>query len=57
MPGPGEYDCFGNSAVDVPPSTELTVKNNQFNTATFTGYPFETIPNKPMIVGKTHGQM
>lgn len=33
----------------------LTVKNNRFNTATLTGYAFETIPNKPIIVGKTHG--
>jgi len=33
----------------------LTVKNNRFNTATLTGYAFETIPNKPIIIGKTHG--
>jgi len=33
----------------------LTVKGNRFDTATLTGYAFETIPNKPIIVGKTHG--
>jgi len=33
----------------------VTVKNNRLNTATLTGYAFETIPNKPIIVGKTHG--
>jgi hypothetical protein len=33
----------------------LTVKNNWFNTATLTGYAFETIPNKPIVIGKTHG--
>jgi hypothetical protein len=33
----------------------LTIKNNRFNTATLTGYAFETIPNKSIIIGKTHG--
>jgi hypothetical protein len=33
----------------------LTVKNNRFNTATLTGYAFETIPNKSIIIGKTQG--
>jgi len=33
----------------------LTVKNNWFDTETLTGYAFETIPNKPIIIGKTHG--
>lgn len=33
----------------------LTVKGDGFNTATLTGYAFETIPNKPIIIGKTHG--
>jgi hypothetical protein len=33
----------------------LTVKNNRLNTATLTGYAFETIPNKSIIVGKTRG--
>ena len=33
----------------------LTVKNNWFNTATLTGYAFETIPNKSIIIGKTQG--
>ena len=26
-------------------------------TATLTGYAYETIPNKPIITGKTHGRM
>jgi len=25
-------------------------------TATLTGYAYETIPNKPIIAGKTHGK-
>ena len=33
----------------------LTIKNNRFNTATLTGYAFETIPNKSIIIGKTQG--
>jgi hypothetical protein len=33
----------------------VTVKGDRFNTATLTGYAFETIPNKPIVIGKTHG--
>jgi hypothetical protein len=33
----------------------LTIKNNRLNAATLTGYAFETIPNKSIIVGKTRG--
>lgn len=33
----------------------LTVENNRIGTVTLTGYAFETIPNKPIIIGKTHG--
>ena len=33
----------------------ITVKNNTIDTATITGYAFETIPNNSIIVGKTHG--
>jgi hypothetical protein len=33
----------------------LTVKNNWFDTETLTGYAFETIPNKSIIIGKTQG--
>jgi hypothetical protein len=33
----------------------VTVKNNKFNTVTLTGFAFETIPNKSIVVGKTHG--
>jgi hypothetical protein len=33
----------------------LTVKNGWFDTATLSGYAFETIPDKPIIVGKIHG--
>jgi hypothetical protein len=31
------------------------VKNNRINSATVTGYAFETIPNKSIIIGKTRG--
>jgi hypothetical protein len=33
----------------------LTVKSNRFSNTILTGYAFETIPNKPIIIGKTHG--
>jgi hypothetical protein len=33
----------------------LTVKNNGFDTATLTGYAFETIPSKPIVIGATKG--
>jgi hypothetical protein len=33
----------------------LTVKGNRIATATLTGYAFETIPNKSIIIGKTQG--
>jgi hypothetical protein len=33
----------------------VTVKNNWFASETLTGYAFETIPNKSIIIGKTQG--
>jgi hypothetical protein len=34
----------------------LSVKATSFITATLTGYAYETVPNKPIIAGKTHGK-
>lgn len=33
----------------------LTVTDDRLDTATLTGYAFETIPNKSIVIGKTHG--
>jgi hypothetical protein len=33
----------------------VTVRNNKLDTVTLTGYAFETIPNRPIIIGKTKG--
>ena len=33
----------------------VIVKNNTIDIASITGYAFETIPNKSIIIGKTHG--
>jgi len=34
----------------------LSVKTNPTLSATLTGYAYETIPNKPIVAGKTHGK-
>jgi hypothetical protein len=34
----------------------LSVKATSVITATLTGYAYETIPNRPIIAGKTHGE-
>jgi hypothetical protein len=37
-------------------SALATFRLNPSSTATLTGYAYETIPNKSIIAGKTHGK-